>query len=103
MKLIPYLVILIICIPIYLNETTGKKMKLNTFKAFKSFKPLKKMMKAVSATQTAAAVIDKVAAKDRYDTWDFSYYDRKFHLIGGQLNLINNSLEALSNDIDQID
>ena len=83
MKMIPYLVMSIIYIAMYLNKTTGKKMKINTVKAFKSFKSLKKMMKAVSATQTAAAVIDEIATQDHSDTWAFSYYDRKFYLIGG--------------------
>ena len=61
------------------------------------------MTKAVSATQTAAAVIEEIATQDHSDTWDFSDYDRKFCLVGGQLNLINSNLEALFNYFDQID
>ena len=80
-------------IAIYLNKTNGKKMKINTVKAFKSFKNLKKMLKAASATQTAAAVIDEISTQDHSDTWDFSYHDRKFYLIGGQLNLMKSNLE----------
>ena len=52
------------------------------------------MMKAVSAPQTAAAVIDEITTQDHSDTWYFSYYDRIFNLIGGQLNLMNSNLEA---------
>ena len=78
-------------------------MKINTVKAFKSFKSLKKMMKAVSATQTAAAVIDEISTQDHSETWDFAYYDRKFYLIGGQLNLMNSNLETLFEYIDQIE
>ena len=66
---------LIICVAMYLNKMTGKKLKINALKAFKIFKSLKKMMKAVSATLTAAAVIDEISTQDHYDTCDFAYYD----------------------------
>ena len=36
---------------------------------FKTFKSLKKMMKAISATQTAAAVIEEIAMQAHSDTW----------------------------------
>ena len=90
-------------IAIYLNKTNGKRMKINTVKAFKSFKNLKKMLKAASATQTAAAVIDEISTQDHSETWDFAYYDRKFYLIGGQLNLMTSKLETLFEYIDQIE
>ena len=83
MKIIPYLLMLIIHVSLYANETSGKKTRINPVKAFKSFKSLKKMMKAISATQTAAAVIEEIGMQDHSDQWDMGYYDRKFSLIGG--------------------
>ena len=36
---------------------------------FKTFKSLKKMVKAISATQTAAIVIEEIAMQDHSNTW----------------------------------
>lgn len=65
MKILPYIIVLIIYGSIYLNATVGIKVKVRkAIKEFKSFKSLKKMMKAISATQTAAAVIDEIGLQD---------------------------------------
>ena len=103
MKIIPYLLSLIIYIAKYANETSGKKSKISQVKAFKNFKSLKRMLKAISATQTAAAIIEEIGTQDHQEKWEFSYYDRKFSLIGGQLNSFNKNLNEISNYIDQID
>ena len=61
------------------------------------------MLKPISATQTAAAIIEEIGTQDHQEKWEFSYYDRKFSLIGGQLNSFNKNLNEISNYIDQID
>ena len=61
------------------------------------------MLKAISATQTAAAIIEEIGNQDHQEKQEFSYYDRKFSLIGGQLNSFNKNLNEISNYIDQID
>ena len=94
---------LIIYVSLYANETSGKKTRIHPVKALKSFKSLKKMMKAISATQTAAAVIEEIGMQDHSDQWDMGYYDRKFSLIGGQLNSMNKNLESMSSYIEEID
>ena len=62
MKIIPYLLALTIYIVVYANETSGKKSKISQVKAFKNFKSIKRMLKAISATQTAAAIIEEIGS-----------------------------------------
>ena len=64
MKSISYLIILVIYITMYFNEISGQNTKFSPEKEFISVKSLKKMMKAISATQTAAAMIDEIGMQD---------------------------------------
>ena len=103
MKIFPYILALTIYLVAYANEPSGKKSMISQVKNFKNFKSIKRMLKAISATQTAATIIEEIGSNDHHEKWEFSYYDRKFSLIGDQLNSFNKNLNEISNYIDQID
>ena len=53
-----------------------KKVKYFSSKRLSKFQKPKENLKAISATQTAAAIIEEIGTQDHQNEWNFGYYDR---------------------------
>ena len=54
------------------------------------------MLKTISSGMVAASIVEEIVSPSHNQNWDMGYFDHKFQLIGGNFDLIQNEIKALS-------